>query len=383
MSATGRLSRQKSIHISNFWRLATVPQLGLFKLICLVTLGVLFLSGPSSAQAAEPTVVSTTATLSILAGTVKRVPAGSTRVRAAKDGMNLGIGDRVLTGAKATALVTFLDGSTLTIQPDSDVEVKRADVTEGGSHISVKINLGTVWARVVRLIDANSSFSLESNTATATVHDGLIGGQQKSDHTFICWTLAGDLMVKDRMGKLLVTLKPGEKTKVEDDQSSGRQPFAYNQSTLKVTTSPNVLPLMLMADNVRVAGFIAPALEVNQVFGSVTGVAPNGTRTIEVPAGLPGPFTLIVEGKKNTPFTITLEGLYKGSQVYQKNLAGTIHKGERLITKVTHEFDSATAGDPKKAKVVNGRVEPLQPLKGTLPGIILISPMEFKRLTER
>ena len=60
----------------------------------------------------------------------------------------------------------------------------------------------------VRLIDANSSFSLESNTATATVHDGLIGGQQKPDHSFICGTLAGDLMVKDRMGKLLVTLKP-------------------------------------------------------------------------------------------------------------------------------------------------------------------------------
>ena len=61
--------------------------------------------------------------------------------------MNLRIGNWVLTGAKATALVTFLDESTLTMQPDSDVEVKRADVTEGGSRISVKNNLGTVWAR--------------------------------------------------------------------------------------------------------------------------------------------------------------------------------------------------------------------------------------------
>lgn len=92
------------------------------------TLGFLVLSGPGFAQAAEPTVVSTTATLSILAGTVKRVPAGSIRAQAAKNGMNLRIGDRVLSGAKA--LVTFLDGSTLTVQPDSDVEVKRADVTE-------------------------------------------------------------------------------------------------------------------------------------------------------------------------------------------------------------------------------------------------------------
>ncbi len=58
------------------------------------TLGFMVLTGSSSAQAAEPTVVSTTATLSILAGTVKRVPAGSIRAQAAKNGMNLRIGDR-------------------------------------------------------------------------------------------------------------------------------------------------------------------------------------------------------------------------------------------------------------------------------------------------
>ncbi|MEC4680593.1 MAG: hypothetical protein VST67_07835 [Nitrospirota bacterium] len=74
--------------------------------------------------------------------------------------------------------------------------------------------------------------------------------------------------------------------------------------------------------------------------------------------------------------------MHKGSQVYQQNLAGTIHKDQRLITTITHEFDSATAGDPKKAKVVNGRAESLQPLNGSLPGIILVSPMESKRLNE-
>jgi hypothetical protein len=196
------MHRPKSTHISQYGKLGGYLQLGMVTVICLGILGLWLLNEPRSAQAAEPTVVSTTATLSILTGTVKRIPAGSTRPQAAKDGMNLGIGDRVLTRAKATALVTFLDGSTLTVQPDSDVEVKRADVSESGSRISIKINLGTVWARVVRLIDPKSSFSLESNTATATVHDGLIGGQQKPDHSFICWTLAGELMVKNRMGKL-------------------------------------------------------------------------------------------------------------------------------------------------------------------------------------
>jgi hypothetical protein len=338
--------------------------------------------GPGSVQAAEPTVVTATATLSVLTGPVKLIPAGSTESRTARDGMSLNVNDRIVTGTKATALMTFLDGSTLTVQPDSDVELKRADVSEGDSRISIWIHLGTVWARVVRLLDRHSNLSLESNTATATVHDGLIGGRQTPDHSFICWTMAGDLLVKDRRGQQLVTLKPGEKTKVQDDQDSGRQPFAVNHSTLKVTASPNVLPLMLMADNLRVTGFVAPGLEVNQVFGSRTGIEGYGTRTIEVPAGIPGPLMLVVEGKADTPFTVTVEGFYKGTRVYREKVTGMIGKGERLVTHITQELETASASNPKTAKVLNGQVKGPRSFHGSLPGIILVSPLESRRLTE-
>jgi hypothetical protein len=345
-------------------------------------LGLLAGNGTTLSQAAEPTVVTATATLSILTGTVTYVSAGNTQSQIARDGMNLGIGDRILTSAEATALVTFLDGSTLTVQPDSDVEIKRADMNEESRHISILINLGTVWARVVQLLDANSSFSFESNTATATVHDGLIGGRQTSDPTFMCWTLAGDLVVKDKRGQLLVTLKPGEKTQVQDDQDSGRQPFAVNLSTLKVTASPNVLPLLLMADNIHLTGFVAPGIEVNQVFGSRTGIEGYGTRTIEVPAGVPGPFTLIMEGKTATTFTITVEGFYQGAQVYRQNFSGTMTKGERLRTRIIQELEPATATNRQTAKVLNGQVEDPHPFQQSLPGIILVSPREFKRIMD-
>jgi hypothetical protein len=354
----------------------------LFEVLFMGIVGFFVLYGPGSVQAAEPTVVTATATLSVLAGPVKRITAGSTESHAAKDGVSVNIGDRIVTGTQATALVTFLDGSTLTVQPDSDVEVKMANVTDGASRISILINFGTVWARVVQLLDRNSSFSLESNTATATVHDGLIGGRQNPDHSFICWTLAGDLLVQDRRGQQLVTLKPGEKTKVQDDQDSGRQPFAVNHSTLKVTASPNVLPLLLMADNLRLTGFVAPGLEVNQVFGSRTGIEGYGTRTIEVPAGAPGPFTLTLEGKADTTFIVTLEGFYKGTPVYRQTVTGTITKGERLITPITQELETATASNPKTAKVLHGQAEDLRSFQGSLPGIILVSPLESKRLTE-
>ena len=134
--------------------------------------------------------VSGAATLSVLSGTVQHVPNGSQPAAPARDGMNLALGDRVLTGPKSAAVITFLDGSTVTLQPDSDVTVRRADISPKKSTISVKINLGVVWARVVKLTDPKSSLSLESNTAIATVHDGLIGGEMIPGH-FMCWTMAG------------------------------------------------------------------------------------------------------------------------------------------------------------------------------------------------
>lgn len=338
--------------------------------------------GTATARASEPKVVVATATLSILAGLVRRVPAGVDQPQDARDGMDLGAGDRILTGPKATALVTFLNGSTVTVQPDSDVEVKQVAVDAKRSRISIKINLGTVWARVVSLLDPDPGFSLESNTATATAHDGLIGGQQNPDNSFVCWTLDGELLVRNRQGNAALILNPGEKTVVNEQGISGRQDFAYNQSVLKVSASSGVLPLVVMADGSRVAGFVTPEIEVNQVFGSFTGVGPNGARIVEVPAGLPGPFTLVLQGRQDHSFTVQLAGLYQGTEVYRQQLSDSIRKGERLMTQISQRMEHSTVGDPKTAKVESGRAAPLRPLTGPLPGKILLSPMEIQMAGE-
>ncbi len=339
-----------------------------------LAMGVLLPLQEVQAQQAGPRTVTATATLSILTGDVKRVPSGNSQPQPAADGTNLGVGDRILTGPKTTALVTFLDGSTLTVQPESDVTVKKADVSGKKSNIGIKVNLGTVWARVVSLADPQSSFSLESNTATATVHDGLIGARQNPDDSFACWTRAGELTVTYKDGRKLTTLAPGEMIIVKAEGLP--HTFATNQSTLQISASAGVLPLVLMADDARVAGFIAPGVEVNQVFGSMTGTAADGSRVVEVPAGAPGPFTLVLEGQQDGPFKINLVGLFKGSPVYQQELSGAIKKGERLTTEITQQLEPATAADPKTAKVQGGSAAPLKPLQGPLPGKILLAPAE-------
>jgi len=333
------------------------------------------------AQQGGPKTVSATATLSILVGSAQFVSAGGGQAQPATDGMSLAVGDRILTASKSEALITFLDGSTLTVMPESDVAVKKVvmgSAKGSGSNISIQINVGKVWARVVKFLDPNAGMSLESNTATATVHDGLIGGQQDPDGTFSCWTRAGGMAVKDGQGRTLVVLLPGEKTVVKANQPPAPQAFFVQQSAIRITASPNLLPLVLMADKVRVAGFVSPGVEVNQVFGSFTAADSQGGHVVEVPAGVPGPYMLVLEGVQDGPFTVNLGGLFKGGKVYQQDLSGTIKKGERLTTQIAQQFDAATAGDPKTAKVQGGKAEPLKPLEGPLPGNILLSPQELQ-----
>lgn len=331
------------------------------------------------AQQAGPRTVTAAATLSILAGIVHRMPAGGTQLQATEDGMDLSIGDRIVTWPKASALITFLDGTTVTVQPKSDVEVKKAEISGGKrSGISIQINAGTVWARVVRLLDPKASFSLESNTATATVHDGLIGGQQKEDGSFVCWTRAGTLTVRDGHGQTLLTLQPNEKTTVQAGQKPSPQPFFVNQSALKITASANVLPLVEMPDKIYVAGFVAPVWEVNQVFGAFTGRTADGSHIVEVPAGVPGPFLVVLHGLHDGPFKVTVVGSFKSDPIYRQDLSGSIKKGERLRTEITQQMDVATASEPKTAKVVSGHVVPLNTWDGPLPGTIVLSPLELK-----
>ena len=94
--------------------------------------------------------VGAAATLSVLAPPVERVAAGTTAAGPGVDGMNLAEGDRIKTGPGGQALITFLDGSTVTVLPDGDVTVKQTGSERGKSGIRMLIHAGRVWARVVQ-----------------------------------------------------------------------------------------------------------------------------------------------------------------------------------------------------------------------------------------
>jgi hypothetical protein len=292
-------------------------------------------------------------------------------------GTSLAVGDRIFTAADARALITFLDGTTVTVEPRSEVTVREMDV--GGrerSSIQILITAGTVWARIANLLGGRGTVSLSSNTRAAIAHDGLIGAEQRGDGSFACWTRAGAVELVDVGGATRGRLEPGQKATIPPAGSPVTESFSVHRSVLEVTARGPVWPLVVMADGVRLAGFVPPGIEVNQVFGSLTARGPDDTWTVEVPGGFPGPYRIFLSGIRDGAFRVTITGRVRGRAVFEREWRGTIARGARLAGGVVQDFDVRQAVPANEAETLSGLVSPLRPADEPTPGIVLLSPLE-------
>lgn len=111
-----------------------------------------------------------------------------------------------------------------------------------------------------------------------------------------------------------------------------------------------------MPDGHRHAGWAGSEVEINHVFGSLTA---DGCY-VEVPAGRPEAYTVILVGRAAGPFTVTLVGRFQGRVVYQHRVAGTIEAGEQRDAHVLPHFKDDAGADATSARVMGAVIEPFQ-----------------------
>ena len=290
-------------------------------------------------------------TLSILATPVEIAPAGGGARERAPHGADLVEGDRVITGPRALALITFLDGTTVTVQPGSDVAVRHADMSREHFGIRLLLQAGRVWVRVAKLAGRRSTVSLESNEYTATASDGLIGAEAARDGAFVCWTRAGALILAGADGARLATIAPGQKATVRAGAAARVEPFRVQQATLEVRVS-GALPLLRTTDRVRSAGFDQSGAEVNQVFGSLTEQVEPTSWRIEVPAGEGGEYALELVAVADGSYAVEITARHGDAVVYRQSLRGEARVNERLLLTLAHRVESGA--DPRVARPLDG-----------------------------
>ena len=318
------------------------------------------------------------ATLSVLAAPVERIPAGASAGEPGVSGMNLADGDRIKTGPRSVALITFLNGSTVTVLPDSEVTVRQTSSERGTGAMRLFIHAGRVWARVVQAAGSRSVLTLESNDYSATARDGLIGAERRPEG-FVCWTRRGLMTIVNRSGQSEAVLMAGQRAWARTGWPITPEPFVAGASTIEVQASGPVLPLLQMPDGRLAAGFLAENVEVNQVFGSLTARRGGQRFLVEVPGGVPGVYTLILTGAGAGSFTAQVSARYVGFRVYRQELRGEIRPGERLVTRIT---PSVKGDDPDSARVAGASIDGLRVWDGDEPAAVVAAP-DVGRIPDR
>jgi VCBS repeat-containing protein len=137
---------------------------------------------------------STLTTLSAIDGDVSVMETGTDSWTEGKVGMSLEDGDVVKTGDDSSAEITFFDGSTIELQPGTEVEIASLDIADSGyTTISLEQTIGATISRVVNIIDPQSSYEVETTTGVAAVRGSIM---------VVCVTEEGTSWIANQQGNI-------------------------------------------------------------------------------------------------------------------------------------------------------------------------------------
>jgi hypothetical protein len=121
------------------------------------------------------------ATLTVLRGTVSVVQSNGTAVSPAPSGLKLTAGDRVATVGRASALVTFFDGSEVELGADTTIAIQ--DATGDGDLVTIIIEnvLGSTVHHVATLVNPGSTYKVVANDTELLVKGTIVGHGNDGD----------------------------------------------------------------------------------------------------------------------------------------------------------------------------------------------------------
>lgn len=127
-------------------------------------------------------------TLTILSGDVS-VRHGGDAFALAADGDMVNEGDAVRTGADGRAVLTYFEGSSVTIEPSTELAIDRATaLADGGTVVVMTQNIGRTWHVVTKLISGSSKYEVKTPASTASVRGTAFEVNSAPDATTVSTT---------------------------------------------------------------------------------------------------------------------------------------------------------------------------------------------------
>jgi hypothetical protein len=307
------------------------------------------LLGSSPAQASFTT-------LSVISGTVEVRDEGAGDFRPAEDGETLDVGDRVRTGADSRALITFFEGSTLEMEPETEVTMERLEgQEEGGFFTQIGQSLGVTWHRVVEFTDPRSAYEVDTPSAVAAVRGTLFQAGVGAFDVF-----AGKLAVHAHGVEKIVDA--GMSTQV----TPGGPPLDPFQSppppsTLELELNSAAIFLAVTPNSTGAGLMLQPgggpdhysAYPINQEPGTTATGPGEEPQVVLFRRVVDGTYEVFLFGIANGTYGLDVTGRANDRIVCQGHVEGSIEEGERWLISIAIDgedglIQGCDIGDPQR-----------------------------------
>ncbi len=108
-------------------------------------------------------------TITVIGGDVSVRHGTTSSFVAAVDGEILNPGDAVRTGADARAVLTYFEGSTVTVEPNTELAIDAAAAQANDTIVQMTQTAGRTWHVVTKLVTGNSKYEVRTPASTASV----------------------------------------------------------------------------------------------------------------------------------------------------------------------------------------------------------------------
>ena len=128
-------------------------------------------------------------TVTIIFGDIQVRHGASGSFVSATDGEVLVAGDTVRTAEGARAVLTYFEGSTVSIEPNSELTIETASsLTDGSTVVVMQQNFGRTWHVVTKLITGNSKYEVKTPASTASVRGTAFEVDSDGERTVVTTT---------------------------------------------------------------------------------------------------------------------------------------------------------------------------------------------------
>src|SRR5438552_7091237 len=237
------------------------------------------------------------AVLTVISGDVLMRSAGAD-FSSATDGAVLYVGSTIRTSADARAIITLFEGSTVELEPASDITIEEATRRSGSTIIELAQSLGRSWHVVTHLTTADSRYEVKTPAATASVRGTAFEVVVDDSSTTTVTTTEGRVATADAAATTEVLVTPDQTTTVR--QNSAPEPPRSVPDAQRVVTVTAMSQTSLVVDPLGRANGFRDGRVVAQTPGARVRMQ-DGTIVVTLPNVPDGVFATTVVASAGVP----------------------------------------------------------------------------------